>query len=198
MIKYPKDKNGEITTQWPPTFKFKLPFINGEYKFEMYDKSNKKIDPKSVQTKGARAVAILKCNGIWLAGGKFGMSWKAEQIQIVPQNKIEGFCIRYVKEDMINQKDEVESTAVNNKVFKEVDNSSFVKEEQIEDIKTTTEEKDELEPDSEDELEPDSEDELEPKQEPEPKLEPKQEPEPEPEPEPVRPKKKIVKKKVVA
>ena len=160
MIKYPKDKNGEITTQWPPTFKFKLPFVNGQYKFEMYDKTNQKIDPKSVQTKGARAVAILKCNGIWLAGGKFGMSWKAEQIQIVPPNKIEGFCIRYVKEDMINQEEESipePPPKAKNMVTEtpNVEESSVPKEE-------TIESEDELEPDSEGELEPESEDELEP------------------------------------
>uniref|UniRef100_A0A6C0CTK7 Uncharacterized protein n=1 Tax=viral metagenome TaxID=1070528 RepID=A0A6C0CTK7_9ZZZZ len=200
MIKYPKDKNGEITTAWPPTFKIKLPYVNGEYKFEMYDKSNLKIDPKSVQTKGGRAVAIIKCNGIWLAGGKFGMSWKAEQIQIIPPNKISGFCIRYVKEDMINQEESEEGTndptretkdtgnETGNETSNETGNetSNNVPEKIVNEEETTKDElqsEDKLEPDSEDELEPDSEDEL--------------EPEPVPEPEPVKAKKKVVKKKTV-
>ena len=194
MIKYPKDKNGEITTTWPPTFKIKLPYVNSEYKFEMYDKNNQKVDPKSIQTKGGRAVAIIKCNGIWLAGGKFGMSWKAEQIQIIPPNKISGFCIRYVKEDMINQEETDDVQKMPSQEKKETTNV-------IEDEDDAQPDEDELEPaekgggdqgnedenaKSEDELEPDSEDEL----------EPEPEPEHEPEPEPVKPKKKVVKKKV--
>uniref|UniRef100_A0A6C0BSK1 Uncharacterized protein n=1 Tax=viral metagenome TaxID=1070528 RepID=A0A6C0BSK1_9ZZZZ len=102
MIKYPKDKNGEISTEWPPRLKCKLPYVDGKYKFEMYNKSNELIDPNEIQTKGSRMVVIMKCNGIWIAGGKFGMSWKAEQIQVIPPNKISGFSIRYIEEDMIN------------------------------------------------------------------------------------------------
>jgi hypothetical protein len=57
---------------------------------------------KDVQTKGSKIVAIVKCNGIWIAGGKFGMSWKAEQLQIIPQSTITGYCIRMVSDEMIN------------------------------------------------------------------------------------------------
>lgn len=122
IIKYPKDKNGDISKDWSPTFKIKLPFVNGEYKFEMYDKSNTLIDPKTVQTKGAKVIAIIKCNGIWIAGGKFGMSWKAEQIQIIPPNRISGFCIRYVEDDMIDIVDTKEKKKnVDKKVILAVD-----------------------------------------------------------------------------
>ena len=168
MIKYPKDKNGEISKEWSPTFKFKLPYVNGEYKFEMYDKNNKRMDVKDVQTKGARVVAILKCNGIWIAGGKFGMSWKAEQIQIIPPNRITGFAIKYIKSDRIQQEDS---------------------EEVVPKPKSKPKQKIEEEPfEIQTELE-DSEDELEPKQEPEeqpdeePVEEPEEQPEEEPEPE---------------
>lgn len=186
MIKYPKDKNGEITTAWPPTFKIKLPYVNGEYKFEMYDKNNQKIDPKSIQTKGGRVVAIIKCNGIWLAGGKFGMSWKAEQVQIIPPNKISGFCIRYVKEDMINQEETeaVEKTPSQEKKEPTKETTNVIEDEEEDELEPGDQGGDQGNQDenakSEDELEPDSEDEL----------------EPEPEPEPVKPKKKVVKKKV--
>ena len=32
--------------------------------------------------KGAKIKALLKCNGIWVSGSKFGCTWRAEQIQI--------------------------------------------------------------------------------------------------------------------
>jgi hypothetical protein len=102
MIKYPKDRNGDITTDWPPTFKFKLPMDkSGEYKFEVYDSNNNTIDIREITTKGARMTAILKCNGIWLAGGKFGMSWKVEQLLVQPPTKLTGFCIKFIEDERI-------------------------------------------------------------------------------------------------
>ena len=103
MIKYPKDKNGDISKEWAPTFKLKLPMKNGEYKFEMYDKKNERIPVNKDETKGSRVAAIIKCNGIWIAGGKFGMSWNVEQIQIKPPNRISGFAFRDSPEDMIQE-----------------------------------------------------------------------------------------------
>ena len=32
--------------------------------------------------KGSRIQTLLKCNGLWFAGGKFGCTWKGEQIKI--------------------------------------------------------------------------------------------------------------------
>lgn len=106
IVKFPKDKNGDINTKWSPTFKIKLPRKNGKYDFEMFDAKNNKVDPENVQTKGAKMIAIVKCTGIWMAGGKFGMTWKAEQIKIYPPNRIQGYCIRIQPEDMIDQIDE--------------------------------------------------------------------------------------------
>lgn len=181
MIKYPKDKNGDFTTDWPPTLKFKLPMDkNGKYTFETYNTNNELIDIKDVATKGSRMIAILKCNGIWLAGGKFGMSWKVEQIQITPPSKLTGYCIKIIEEEMIDGC--VKDTA-------SVDSTE--QPEQIDDFVEEPSNKDNTYvEDSEDEDEDDDVDELEPKRE--------REPEPEPEPAPVqpeKPKKKVVRKK---
>jgi hypothetical protein len=44
----------------------------------------------------------VKCNGIWFAGGKFGCSWKAIQIQIAPKLNNVGCAIRRYDDDLID------------------------------------------------------------------------------------------------
>ena len=34
--------------------------------------------------KGTKVKMVLRCNGIWIASGKFGCTWRAEQIKITP------------------------------------------------------------------------------------------------------------------
>ena len=60
-----------------------------------------------MNTKGAKAISIVKCNGIWFAGGKFGVSWKAIQVQIQPRiNNAGGCAIKFVSEDTISSEDD--------------------------------------------------------------------------------------------
>ena len=45
--------------------------------------------------RGAKIKALLRCNGIWVSGNKFGCTWKAEQIQItVPVDIGDEFAFR--------------------------------------------------------------------------------------------------------
>ena len=111
MIKYAKDKDtGEITDAYPPTFKFKVPYVNNKFQCEFFDYSANSMVPMDVvqmNTKGAKAISIIKCNGIWFAGGKFGVSWKAIQVQIQPKiNSAGGCAIKFVSEDTISSEDE--------------------------------------------------------------------------------------------
>lgn len=111
MIKYAKDKDtGEITDAYPPTFKFKVPYVNNKFQCEFFDYSANSMVPMDVvqmNTKGAKAISIIKCNGIWFAGGKFGVSWKAIQVQIQPKiNSAGGCAIKFVSEDTISSEDD--------------------------------------------------------------------------------------------
>ena len=111
MIKYAKDKDtGEITDAYPPTFKFKVPYVNNKFQCEFFDYSANSMVPMDVvqmNTKGAKAISIIKCNGIWFAGGKFGVSWKAIQVQIQPKiNSAGGCAIKFVSEDTISSVDD--------------------------------------------------------------------------------------------
>jgi len=107
MIKYSKDKNtGDVNDAYPPTFKMKLPRNADKFMCDFYDYQESKIDGEDIlqmNTKGARTVTLVKCNGIWFAGGKFGCSWKAVQIQIAPKVSNFGCAIKMCEEDRIDQ-----------------------------------------------------------------------------------------------
>tara|TARA_B110000211_G_C14058975_1_gene544669 strand:+ start:1443 stop:2204 length:762 start_codon:yes stop_codon:yes gene_type:complete len=108
-IKYPKDKTtGEVTDKWPPTFKVTLPQRDGEFSFQAYDKKKDSVNLKDIQTKGSKMTSLIQCGGIWIAGGKFGITWRAVQVQVIPYIKINGFAILDNPEDNItlNAEDE--------------------------------------------------------------------------------------------
>lgn len=87
-IQYPKDKEtGEITTQYPPTFKCKLPYYDGKFTFKACDSNmvsinlgSEEIEDVIPRRSGVRA--ILRCRGIWVAAGKFGPMWSIDQLMI--------------------------------------------------------------------------------------------------------------------
>jgi len=107
-IRYPKDKaTGEITTKYPPTIKLSLPQKNGEFSFETYNRKKELIDINSVETKGAMICAIVQCGGVWIAGGKFGVSWRVVQLEVTPKSNIKGYSFINNPEDrMIKNDDE--------------------------------------------------------------------------------------------
>ena len=70
--------------QYPPTFKISLPMRNDVNTFKTYNANMEKIEFDTVDIKGGEVQAIVRCNGIWIVGGKFGCTWKTEQIKVVP------------------------------------------------------------------------------------------------------------------
>ncbi len=81
ILKYDKDKKtGKIVGKYPPTLKVKLPYDNkvDDFAFECSDMNGDDIDFKGIMTKlkGAKARLIIQLSGIWMAGGKYGVTWK--------------------------------------------------------------------------------------------------------------------------
>jgi hypothetical protein len=83
LIKLPKDKD-----KYPPTFKISLPMRDGRPMFDTYDHSKQEVDFAGIDFKGAEVVVIMRCNGVWLAGGKYGCTFRAEQIKVYPSIKV--------------------------------------------------------------------------------------------------------------
>jgi hypothetical protein len=85
VLKKSKDKEtGEPNGKYPDTFKVKLRFDNesGEFNCRLYDSVSKQpvnVPPDVHLTKGTKMTCIIRCNGVWFAGGRFGLSFRLEQ-----------------------------------------------------------------------------------------------------------------------
>jgi len=83
-LKYSKDKEGNVLS-YPPNIKVKLPKRNGEWDTKFYDLNGspyKGIPVEDLIVKGTQITAIIECGGVWFAGSKFGLTWRAKQIAI--------------------------------------------------------------------------------------------------------------------
>lgn len=95
LVRYSKDKEtGVRTDKYPPTMRVNMPHVNGQVTCDVYNAAQQPIpDICVVETKGAQVRAIIQCTGVWVAGGKFGCSWKVVQVCVEPTLGISGFAI---------------------------------------------------------------------------------------------------------
>ena len=96
-LKYSKDKEGNVLP-YPPTIKLKLRKYEGQFETKFYDVNGKPyrdVPIEELLVKGVQATAIMECGGVWFAGSKFGLTWKAKQIAIhkLPE-KMSDFAFR--------------------------------------------------------------------------------------------------------
>lgn len=94
LVKHSKDKEtGEITDKYPPTIRFQMPMKDGKLTCEVYNKECEKVEFDSIDMKRAKVSAIVQCNGLWVAGGKFGCTFKVLQMKVVPTaSSIKGYA----------------------------------------------------------------------------------------------------------
>lgn len=97
IVRFSKDAEGN-PKPYPPTVKIQLKQRDG--KFDIYIVDDKKrpltdIPLEDILVKGAIITSIIQCTGIWFAGSKYGLSWKAVQIKTdhLPES-IRGCAIR--------------------------------------------------------------------------------------------------------
>ena len=68
--------------------------------FDVNGETDDSVDISNILMKGSQIKAVLKCNGIWLANGKFGCTWRAEQIRVkVPEGGLNEFAIESESDD---------------------------------------------------------------------------------------------------
>jgi hypothetical protein len=83
-LKYSKDKEGNVLS-YPPNLKLKLRKINNEFETKFYDVNGspyKGIPVEDLLVKNVQVTAIIECAGVWFAGSKYGLTWRAKQIAI--------------------------------------------------------------------------------------------------------------------
>lgn len=94
-MRFAKDAEGNLKP-YPPTLKIQLRQRDGKFETKIYDDKKRSLDDvplEDVLVKRAFLTALIQCTGVWFAGGKFGLSWKALQIRAdkIPDS-IRGFA----------------------------------------------------------------------------------------------------------
>ena len=143
MLRYPKDKDsGDYDYSRPPTLKVKIPFWEGEYKnVEIYDDKEEQLFPNTgnvfpneLISKGSQVATLISCGGIWVANGKFGITWRLFQAVVKPRVSLAGKChISLSKQD----KDKLINTSANSddeEVHDEVTNTTLVNDSDDEEV----------------------------------------------------------------
>lgn len=100
MLKYPKNKETEEPDySRAPTLKVKLNYWEDEFKLELYNEDKQLVYPNDTGvsvmdliTKASNVATVIQCGGIWVAGGKFGITWKLFQAVVKPKATLLGKC----------------------------------------------------------------------------------------------------------
>jgi hypothetical protein len=96
-VRFSKDAEGNVKP-YPPTLKIQLKQRDGKFETAVYDDKKRPLTDiplEDILVKGATISSLIQCTGVWFAGSKFGLSWKAVQIKAdhLPES-IRGFAFR--------------------------------------------------------------------------------------------------------
>tara|TARA_B100001093_G_scaffold173743_1_gene166593 strand:+ start:586 stop:1497 length:912 start_codon:yes stop_codon:yes gene_type:complete len=165
MVKVSRDsETGEPNGKWADSFGFKIVKRDGKVQCDCYDSEKNiltvdgddAVDLEGMFKKGTKVKMILKCNGLWIASGKFGCTWRAEQIRINAPVGFSGYAFSSDEED-----EGVALTRTNTVKPKEPDN--YVQSEEEEEQEEEPDKPEEEEEDVEEEAEEEEEEEEQPK-----------------------------------
>jgi hypothetical protein len=108
MLKYPKT-DGEPDPTKSPTLSVKTPRYDGKWASEIYDQQGNCVfdpndtettkDPRNYITKGCNVACVIECGGIWITGGKCGVTWRLVQAAVKPKETLAGKCHITLDED---------------------------------------------------------------------------------------------------
>lgn len=97
IVRISKDANGN-PKPYPPSFKVALKKRNGSDAFDVQTYDDQKrpyegVPLEDLLVKGAQVTVLVQCTGVWFAGSKYGLSWKAVQLRVdkLPES-IRGFA----------------------------------------------------------------------------------------------------------
>ena len=118
ILKYPKVKDGPTKGDPDydrfPTLKLKFPYWENKFSVEFYDMNRKPIfipsadaenspqgnkTPMDVVPKASYVKGLLACTGIWMAGGRFGVTWKIVQANVRPPTRLVGTGTCHIDDD---------------------------------------------------------------------------------------------------
>lgn len=129
QIKVSRDKETqEPDGRYPDTIKAKINYWDGVFKTEVFNEDREQVDLKESLVKGTVAKALLECNGVWFAGGKFGVSWKVVQMRVKVPKGISGYSFLSDSDDEDDEDEQplkvVENETVESSDEEEVSNDN--------------------------------------------------------------------------
>ena len=122
MLKHRKNKEtGEPDYTSNPTLKLKVPFWEGRYNVEIYDMARQALylppkygcgqegnkapgaatdsTPRDFIPKASHVKGLIRCGGMWFAGGKCGVLWQLLQVNVRPPTRLVGSGKCYIMDD---------------------------------------------------------------------------------------------------
>ena len=105
MLRHPKKSKGsvEVDETKPPTLTVKIPQWSGVWKPEIYDedgeplyingKVNTHLNPLEFLKPKTHVICLLQCGGLWFVNGKISITWNLKQAIVQkPKQSMEGTC----------------------------------------------------------------------------------------------------------
>lgn len=83
VVRFSVDSEGN-RKPYPPTIKIQLRKRDDKFEADVYDENKRPLNDvplEDIIVKGTVLTALIQCTGVWFAGGKFGLSWKAVQLR---------------------------------------------------------------------------------------------------------------------
>ena len=83
VVRFSVDSEGN-RKPYPPTIKIQLRKRDDKFEADIYDENKRPLNDvplEDIIVKGTVLTALIQCTGVWFAGGKFGLSWKAVQLR---------------------------------------------------------------------------------------------------------------------
>jgi len=116
ILKYPKKKDGSGEPDYDrsPTLKLKIPYWEDKFKVELYNMKKEAIfltnstndesggrqrTPVDFIPKASHIKGLLACTGVWMAGGRFGVTWKLVQASVRPPVRLVGAGQCHIQSD---------------------------------------------------------------------------------------------------
>lgn len=115
ILKYPKDKaTEEIDYTRNPSVKVKIPFWEGKFNLELFDWDGNQTfaanqepgegpqgdkTPLDLVPSKSHIKGLISCTGLWMAGGRFGVTWKLVQARVKNPVRLIGMGVCHLESD---------------------------------------------------------------------------------------------------
>lgn len=77
--------------KYPPTLKIKIPVYDNKVQTKVYDSDRNQVDTDYIQ-KGAKVTSIVEIRSVWLIDNSFGVTIKAHQCKVQPNQRMPSYA----------------------------------------------------------------------------------------------------------